>query len=43
LLIGFASEDDEFDYQLENDPSLPAPYRTRPNDLARGIKIKNVE
>jgi hypothetical protein len=44
LLIGFASEDDWFDYQLENDPRFTAPYRTGAQQLTRGrVRIEDVE
>jgi prevent-host-death family protein len=29
ILVGYASEDDWFDYKLENDPRFPSPHRTR--------------
>ncbi len=45
ILIGFASEDDWFDYRLEHDPRfLQHIERVRQNlRLGRGIKLEEVE
>jgi prevent-host-death family protein len=45
LLIGFASEDDWFDYQLENDPRFLRRIEQARKTLreGRGIKIEDVE
>ncbi len=45
VLIGFESEDDWFDYRLENDPRfLQRIEAARQNlKLGRGVKIENVE
>ena len=45
LLIGFASEDDWFDYQLENDPRFRRRIEQARKSLreGRGIKIEDVE
>jgi len=44
LLIGFASEDDWFDYQLENDPRFLRRIEQARNSLreGRGVKLKDV-
>ncbi len=44
LLVGFASEDDWFDYRLENDPRFLARIERARQSLkaGRGIKIKDV-
>ena len=45
LLVGFASEDDWFDYRLENDPRFLARIERARESLraGRGIKLKEVE
>jgi PHD/YefM family antitoxin component YafN of YafNO toxin-antitoxin module len=45
LLIGFASEDDWFDYQLENDPrSLRRIEHARKSlGKGRGVRIEDIE
>jgi hypothetical protein len=45
LLIGFGSEKDWFDYQLENDPRLLCRIDRARNSLraGRGIRIEDVE
>lgn len=45
LLIGFASEDDWFDYQLENDPRFFRRIEQARKSLRerRGVKIEDVE
>jgi prevent-host-death family protein len=45
VLIGFQSEDDWFDYRLENDPRfLERIERARKNlQAGRGVKIKDVK
>ena len=45
LLIGFASEDDWFDYQLENDPRFLRRIEQARNSLrdGRGVRIEDIE
>ena len=45
VLIGFESEDDWFDYRLENDPRFLQRIETarRSLKLGRGVKIEDVE
>lgn len=45
VLIGFASEDDWFDYRLENDPAFVKRIAKAREDLraGRGTKIEDVE
>jgi prevent-host-death family protein len=45
LLIGFASEDDWFDYQLENDPRFFHRIEQARKSLreGRGVKMEDVE
>jgi prevent-host-death family protein len=45
VLIGFRSEDDWFDYQLENDPRFLRRIEQARNSLreGRGIRIEDVE
>jgi prevent-host-death family protein len=45
LLIGFASEDDWFDYQLENDPRFFRRIEQARKSLreGRGVKIEDFE
>ena len=45
VLIGFESEDDWFDYRLENDPRFLQRIETarRSLKLGRGVKIKDVQ
>lgn len=45
VLIGFASEDDWFDYRLENDPRFLARVEAARASLraGRGIKLEDVE
>jgi PHD/YefM family antitoxin component YafN of YafNO toxin-antitoxin module len=45
LLIGFASEDDWFDYQLENDPRFLRRIERGRNSVreGRGVRIEDVE
>jgi prevent-host-death family protein len=45
LLIGFASEDDWFDYQLENDPRFLRRFERARKSLraGRGVRIEDVE
>lgn len=45
LLIGFASEDDWFDYQLENDPRFLRRIKQARNSLRErhGVRIEDVE
>ena len=45
LLIGFASEDDWFDYQLENDPRFLRRIERARNSLreGRGVRIEDIE
>jgi hypothetical protein len=45
LLIGFASEDDWFDYQLESDPRFLRRIEQARNSLreGRGVRIEDVE
>lgn len=45
LLIGFASKDDWFDYQLENDPRFFRRIEQARESLreGRGVKIEDVE
>jgi prevent-host-death family protein len=45
VLIGFRSEDDWFDYQLENDPRFFRRIEQARKSLrqGRGVKIENVE
>jgi hypothetical protein len=45
VLIGFASEDDWFDYQFEHDPRFLRRIDKAPKSLQerRGITIKDVE
>ena len=44
VLIGFASEDDWFDYQLENDPRFVRRVQRARDDLrnGRGVSIDDV-
>lgn len=45
VLIGFASEDDWFDYRLENDPRFLARVEASRASLraGRGVKLEDVE
>ena len=45
VLIGFASEDDWLDYQLENDPRVLRRVEQARNSLraGRGVRIEDVE
>ena len=45
VLIGFASEDDWFDYRLENDPRFLRRIERARNSLreGRGVRIEDVE
>jgi prevent-host-death family protein len=45
VLIGFASEDDWFDYRLENDPRFLARVEAARASLraGRGVKLEDVE
>jgi prevent-host-death family protein len=45
VLIGFESEDDWFDYRLENDPRFLQRIETarRSLKLGRGVKIEDVQ
>jgi prevent-host-death family protein len=45
LLIGFASEDDWFDYQLENDPRFLRRIENARKSLreGRGVRIEDIE
>jgi prevent-host-death family protein len=45
VLIGFASEDDWFDYRLENDPRFRRRIEQARQSLreGRGVRIENVE
>jgi prevent-host-death family protein len=45
LLVGFASEDDWFDYRLENDPRFLARIERARKSLraGRGVKLTDVE
>ena len=45
VLIGFASEDDWLDYQLENDPRFLRRIERARNSLreGRGVRIEDVE
>ncbi len=45
LLIGFASEEDWFDYQLENDPRFLRRIEQARHSLqaGRGIKLENLK
>jgi prevent-host-death family protein len=45
LLIGFASEDDWFDYQLENDPRFLRRIEQARKSLreGRGVNVENLE
>jgi prevent-host-death family protein len=45
VLIGFESEDDWFDYRLENDPRFLQRIETARQSLksGRGVKIEDVE
>jgi len=45
VLVGFKSEDDWFDYQLENDPRFLARIESARRSLrqGRGVKIEDVE
>ena len=45
ILIGFASEDDWFDYRLEHDPRFLRRVESARNSLraGRGIKLEDVE
>jgi hypothetical protein len=40
VLIGFESEDDWFDYRLENDPRFLRPIEQAPNSLRAGGGIR---
>ncbi len=44
VLIGFASEDDWFDYQLENDPRFLRRVETARKDLraGRGVRLEDL-
>ena len=44
MLIGFASEDDWFDYQLENDPRFLRRVETARKDLraGRGVRLEDL-
>jgi len=45
ILIGFESEDDWFDYRLENDPSLLARVEAARESLraGRGVRLEDVK
>ena len=45
MLIGFALQDDRFDYQLENDPCFLSRLEQARKSLqeGRGVKIEQVE
>lgn len=45
VLIGFESEDDWFDYRLENDPRFLRRIEEARNDLraGRGVRLEDVE
>jgi prevent-host-death family protein len=45
ILIGFASEDDWFDYRLENDPRFLARIAAARENLraGRGVRIEDIE
>ena len=45
ILIGFASEDDWFDYRLENDPRFLARIERARKSLraSKGIKLENLD
>ena len=45
VLVGFASEDDSFDYRLENDPRFLKRIEQSRQSLRRGegIKLENVD
>jgi len=45
VLIGFESEDDWFDYRLENDPRFLARVEQARNSMqaGRGVKLEDVE
>ncbi len=45
VLIGFANEDDWFDYRLENDPRFLARVEAARTSLraGRGVKLEDVE
>jgi prevent-host-death family protein len=45
VLIGFASEDDWFDYRLENDPRFLARIAAARENLraGRGVRIEDIE
>ena len=45
ILIGFASEDDWFDYRLEHDPRLLARIERARQSLRsrRGVKLEDIE
>ena len=45
MLIGFSTEDDWFDYQLENDPRFLHRIEQARNSLrkGRGVRIEDVE
>ena len=45
MLIGFALQDDRFDYQLENDPRFLSRIEQARKSLreGRGVKIEQVE
>lgn len=45
ILVGFASEDDWFDYRLENDPRFQARVAEARRQLAegKGVRIEDVD
>jgi len=45
ILVGFASEDDWFDYRLENDPAFQARVERARRQLreGKGVKLEDVE
>jgi prevent-host-death family protein len=45
VLIGFESEDDWFDYRLENDPAFQRRVEAARNSLraGRGVRLEDVE
>jgi len=45
VLVGFGSEDDWFDYRLENDPRFLARVEAARNSLraGRGVKLEDVD
>jgi len=45
ILIGFESEDDWFDYRLENDPRFLQPIETARQSIrsGRGVRLEDIE